>query len=136
MLVPHPLYPFYAALAHRPGGITALTDQQLAAGMMWVPGSLAYTITFMIGFYRWLEPDGEARAHRAGAHDHLGGLTGMALFADDFLAGSLLSLLLPVCLLIAIAVWYVAFARRAPDTHPSSPALPPPDVVAAAGDRL
>ena len=25
--------------------------------MMWVPGSLAYTITFMIGFYRWLEPD-------------------------------------------------------------------------------
>jgi hypothetical protein len=58
----------------------------------------------------------------------------MPLFADDFLAGSLLSLLLPVCLLIAIAVWYVTFARRAPDTHPSSPALPPPDVVAAAGD--
>jgi hypothetical protein len=22
-----------------------------------VPGSLAYTITFMFGFYRWLEPD-------------------------------------------------------------------------------
>jgi cytochrome c oxidase assembly factor CtaG len=57
VLVPHPLYPFYAALAHRPGGITALTDQQLAAGMMWVPGSLAYTITFIVGFYRWLEPD-------------------------------------------------------------------------------
>jgi putative membrane protein len=59
VLVPHPLYPFYAALAHRPGGITALTDQQLAAGMMWVPGSLSYTITFMIGFYRWLEPEGK-----------------------------------------------------------------------------
>ena len=58
----------------------------------------------------------------------------MPLFADDFLAGSLLSLLLPVCLLIAIAVWYVGFARRAPDAHPSSPTLPPPDVVAAAGD--
>jgi putative membrane protein len=57
VLVPHPIYPFYAALAHRPGGITALTDQQLAAGMMWVPGSLAYTITFIVGFYRWLEPD-------------------------------------------------------------------------------
>ena len=41
----------------RPGGISALTDQQLAAGVMWVPGSLAYTITFIIGFYRWLEPD-------------------------------------------------------------------------------
>ncbi len=66
VLVPHPLYPFYAALAHRPGGITALTDQQLAAGMMWVPGSLAYTITFMIGFYRWLEPDTKpASAERA-----------------------------------------------------------------------
>jgi hypothetical protein len=58
----------------------------------------------------------------------------MPLFADDFLAGSLLSLLLPVCLLIAVAVWYVAFARRAPDAHPSAPTLPPPDVVAAAGD--
>jgi hypothetical protein len=34
--------------------------------MMWVPGSLAYTITFMIGFYRWLEPDGKpASGNRA-----------------------------------------------------------------------
>ena len=57
----------------------------------------------------------------------------MPLFAD-FLAGSLLSLLLPVCLLIAIAVWYVRFAKRAPETDPSSPALPPSDVVAAAGE--
>jgi len=59
VLVPHPLYSYYADLAHRPGGISALTDQQLAAGMMWVPGSIAYTITFMFGFYRWLEPDSE-----------------------------------------------------------------------------
>jgi hypothetical protein len=58
----------------------------------------------------------------------------MPLFADDFLAGSLLSLLLPVCLLIAIAVWYVLLAKRTPDAHASSPTLPPPDVVAAAGD--
>jgi hypothetical protein len=58
----------------------------------------------------------------------------MPLFADNFLAGSLLSLLLPACLLIAIAVWYVAFARRAPDAHPSSPTLPPADVVAAAAE--
>jgi putative membrane protein len=66
VLVPHPLYSFYAELAHRPGGISALTDQQLAAGMMWVPGSIAYTITFMIGFYRWLEPDATpAPAERA-----------------------------------------------------------------------
>jgi hypothetical protein len=58
----------------------------------------------------------------------------MPLFADDFLAGSLLSLLLPVCLLIVIAIWYVHFARRAPDTHPSSPALPPAEVVASTSD--
>ena len=57
VIVPHPIYGYYAALPSRPGGISALTDQQIAAGVMWVPGSLAYTITFMIGFYRWLEPD-------------------------------------------------------------------------------
>jgi cytochrome c oxidase assembly factor CtaG len=57
VLVPHAIYSYYAALPSRPGGISALTDQQIAAGVMWVPGSLAFTITFMIGFYRWLEPD-------------------------------------------------------------------------------
>ena len=58
----------------------------------------------------------------------------MPLFADNFLAGSLLSLLLPVCLLIAITVWYVAFARRTREAHPSSPSLPAPDVIAAVPD--
>ncbi len=61
VIVPHPIYGYYAALAARPGGISALTDQQIAAGVMWVPGSLAYTITFIIGFYKWLEPDRSAR---------------------------------------------------------------------------
>jgi hypothetical protein len=57
------------------------------------------------------------------------------LFADGFLAGSLLSLLLPVCLLIALALWYVRFVRHSPaDTSPASSALPGPDVVAAAPD--
>jgi cytochrome c oxidase assembly factor CtaG len=55
--VPHPLYAHYADLAHRPGGITAMTDQQLAGGIMWVPGSIAYSLTVMLGFYRWLEPE-------------------------------------------------------------------------------
>jgi putative membrane protein len=53
---PSPLYPAYAELAHRPGGLTALADQQLAAGVMWVPGSLAYTVTIIVFFYRWLGP--------------------------------------------------------------------------------
>jgi putative membrane protein len=56
-LEPHAIYGYYAALVTRPGGISALTDQQLAAGVMWVLGSLSYTITFIVGFYRWLEPD-------------------------------------------------------------------------------
>jgi hypothetical protein len=45
-------------------------------------------------------------------------------FADNFLAGSLLSLLLPVGLLIAIAIWYVLAVKRVPEgtTKP----LPPP----------
>jgi cytochrome c oxidase assembly factor CtaG len=55
--VQHPIYGYYAALPARPGGVSALTDQQLAAGVMWVPGSLAYTVTMLIGLYRWLEPD-------------------------------------------------------------------------------
>jgi putative membrane protein len=57
VIIQHPIYGYYAALATRPGGISALTDQQIAAGVMWVPGSLAYMVTFVIGFYRWLEPD-------------------------------------------------------------------------------
>jgi cytochrome c oxidase assembly factor CtaG len=56
VLVPHPLYAHYATLAIRPGGITAITDQQVAAGVMWVPGSIAYTIAAFVCFLRWLEP--------------------------------------------------------------------------------
>jgi cytochrome c oxidase assembly factor CtaG len=65
VILPHPAYGYYAALASRPGGISALTDQQFAAGVMWVLGSLAYTITFIIGFYKWLEPDKPANRSSA-----------------------------------------------------------------------
>ncbi len=34
----------------------------------------------------------------------------------DFLAGALLTLLLPVALLIALVVWYWMFAKRVPET--------------------
>ena len=34
----------------------SMTDQQLAAGIMWVPGSLAYLVAAVAAFYRWLEP--------------------------------------------------------------------------------
>ncbi len=68
-LEPHAIYGYYAALKSRPGGISALTDQQFAGGVMWVPGSVAYTVTFLIGFYRWLEPRSNRDPGSAGAHD-------------------------------------------------------------------
>lgn len=55
-LATSPLYAPYAAEASRPGGITALADQQLAAGVMWVPGSIPFTIAILFVAYRWLEP--------------------------------------------------------------------------------
>jgi putative membrane protein len=49
-------------LAFAPGTVYAAypsqTDQQLAAGIMWVPGSLAYFVAAVFFFYRWLEPEG------------------------------------------------------------------------------
>jgi cytochrome c oxidase assembly factor CtaG len=57
VLAPSPLVAHYGDLAHRPGGLTALDDQQIAGGVMWVPGSIAYTIAALFGFYRWLEPE-------------------------------------------------------------------------------
>ena len=52
-----PLYAAYAD-ASRPWHLSALSDQQLAAGVMWVPGSLAYTIAIVLVAYRMLEPRG------------------------------------------------------------------------------
>lgn len=49
-----PIYAGYAERAGRPGGISAFTDQQLAAGVMWVPGSIAYTVAILVVAYRWL----------------------------------------------------------------------------------
>jgi putative membrane protein len=58
----HPLYSAYADLSSRPGGISALVDQQLAGGVMLGLGSLASTIYVFWALYRWL---GEDPAHRA-----------------------------------------------------------------------
>jgi putative membrane protein len=60
-LATSPLYAPYAAEPSRPGGISALADQHLAAGMMWVPGSIPFTIVILFVAYRWLEPE---RGHR------------------------------------------------------------------------
>jgi putative membrane protein len=49
-----PLYAGYADLPSRPGGISALADQHLAAGIMWVPGSIPFAAAFIVFVYRWL----------------------------------------------------------------------------------
>jgi putative membrane protein len=64
-LASSPIYSAYAEEASRPGHISAFTDQQLAAGVMWVPASISYTIAIVVIAYRWLEP-GESR-RRPGA---------------------------------------------------------------------
>ena len=51
----------YALLPFRPGGISALTDQQLGAGVMWVPGSITYSIVFLAGIFLWFREE-DARA--------------------------------------------------------------------------
>jgi cytochrome c oxidase assembly factor CtaG len=63
---PTPLYHAYAALPSRPGGLSALGDQQVAAGVMWVPGSIVYTIAILVFFYRWLGPEPDTRLAVAG----------------------------------------------------------------------
>ena len=60
-LAQSPIYSAYADQATRPGGISALVDQQLAAGVMWVPGSLSFAIALVVITYRWLEPRAPAK---------------------------------------------------------------------------
>lgn len=57
----------YAVLPFRPGGISALTDQQLGAGIMWVPGSITYAVVFLACISLWFrEEDARAGAFAAG----------------------------------------------------------------------
>ena len=57
-------YYAYALLPGRPGRISALTDQQFGAGIMWVPGSITFSIVFLACLYRWFR-DEDARALRS-----------------------------------------------------------------------
>jgi putative membrane protein len=52
-LAPHPLYTAHlttTAAWH----LTPLEDQQLAGGIMWVPGGIVYAVAATVGFVRWL----------------------------------------------------------------------------------
>jgi putative membrane protein len=59
-----PLYPAYGGDAARPWGISALTDQQLAAGMMWGPGGITFSVAVFLGIYRWLQTEGQVAPPR------------------------------------------------------------------------
>jgi cytochrome c oxidase assembly factor CtaG len=54
-LATRPLYPAYAALPHRWAGLSALGDQQLAAGMMIGIGAIPFTVAVFVLLYRWLD---------------------------------------------------------------------------------
>lgn len=60
-LATSPLYPAQEAV--RSGAVSALGDQQLAAGVMIGPGSLTYTLVVFYWLYAWLadEPRGRRR---------------------------------------------------------------------------
>jgi cytochrome c oxidase assembly factor CtaG len=57
-LAPSALYAPYGELAERPGSLSALTDQRLAAGVMLVPGSITFAIVAALALTRWLAEDG------------------------------------------------------------------------------
>ena len=59
-------------------------------------------------------------------------------FADNFLAGSLITLLMPVALVIAVVIWYLLSLKRIPDdtTKPLAPSAAASDLPpGAAGTK-
>ena len=60
----HAWYAPYFHLASRPGGISALTDQQWGAGVAWVPAALPFEIMLDVAVLQWLRDD-ERRADAA-----------------------------------------------------------------------
>jgi cytochrome c oxidase assembly factor CtaG len=67
VLAPSGLYAGYAELDARPGGISALADQRLAAGIMWVPGSVPFFVALLVFAYRWLDDESRPRTARLAA---------------------------------------------------------------------
>jgi len=63
---PSPLYD-YAHLASRPGGISALTDQQLAAGIMWGPGAVPLSVIVFLFIYQFLDDAERPRRRESGS---------------------------------------------------------------------
>lgn len=61
----------------------------------------------------------------------------MLTLADNFQIGAALTLAMPLGLLLVLAVWFMFVFRRVPkDTPEPATALPPAEMVAAAGDAI
>lgn len=54
--------PLYAYAESAPGGLPAIGDQHIAAGIMWVPGSLPFVVAAVFFGYRWLDAEAKGRA--------------------------------------------------------------------------
>ena len=52
-----PLYPLYAGSQHRLGGLSAVADQQAAAGVMVAFGSVPFAVAVFVTLYRWLDAE-------------------------------------------------------------------------------
>lgn len=63
-LAPTPIYPAYASLARRPGGISALGDQELAAGVMIGIGGIPFALAVFVLIYQWLDEERPPRVRR------------------------------------------------------------------------
>lgn len=68
----HPLYAPYAELAHRPGGISAIADQQIGAGLMWTAGDMPFAIAIAFLIHRLLAESELRTARLGGALRELG----------------------------------------------------------------
>jgi putative membrane protein len=56
-VAPSALYRGYAGLPTRPGGLSALADQRIAASVMLVPGSITFLIAGLVYLLRWLDDE-------------------------------------------------------------------------------
>ena len=107
-----PLYPAYAADAGRPWGMSALTDQQLAAGMMWGPGAIPFSVAVFVGIYRWLQTEGQAAAPAARSRRREEVMSMLAA-SSDVTAGAWMTLVIPVALVVVMIAWGWMLRRRA-----------------------
>ena len=104
----HPLYPYYATLGHRAFGLSPIADQQIGAGVMWVPGSPR--VLRRLHRLRLSLARAEGVRHADGSRAPTRGA--LMDVTASFLAGSILGWAMPLGLLIAILIWWMVVLRR------------------------